>query len=466
MNQTTTRSELWFILFLLAGLLLSWSPGTSRQSTNDSPKTVLLMQIEGEIERGVSAYVKRALNQAQDQQPDRVIIRINTPGGRLDAALVIKDLILDASIPITAFINRQALSAGALISLAADDIVMVEGGVIGAATPITGDSGQKASEKVVSAVRKAFAATAEYHNRDPRSAEAMVDESVEIPGLIERGKLLTLTASEALKWNISDKNVQSLQDYLKTEQLDTARQIIAAPALIEQLVGFLTSSVVSSLLISLGFLGLYFEIINPGWGIGGTLGVIFLALFFWSHFLAGLAGWEGLALVIVGFLLIVVEVLVIPGFGIAGILGLVALAAGLFMSLLGNVSVASADDFIRVGYILMGSFAFTVFGAWALFKYLPGRRSLAGLFLSDRLSRDAENPEPDSPQHTLLKVGDQGVALTDLRPAGAARFGEQRVDVVTEGEYVSAGIPIRILSTHGNRNVVRPVETEADPAQQ
>jgi membrane-bound serine protease (ClpP class) len=441
-------------------VLLYWNSGTTQQPSDDPPKTVLLMQIEGEIERGVSAYVRRALNQAQEQQPARVVIRINTPGGRLDAALVIKDLILDASIPITAFINRQALSAGALISLAADDIVMVEGGVIGAATPITGNSGEKASEKVVSAVRKAFAATAEYHNRDPRIAEAMVDESVEIPGLIENGKLLTLTASEALQWKISDKSVQSLQDYLKTEQLDTARQVIAAPALIEQLVGFLTSSVVSSLLISLGFLGLYFEFINPGWGIGGTLGVIFLALFFWSHFLAGLAGWEGLALVIVGLLLIVVEVLVIPGFGIAGILGLIALAAGLFMSLLGNVSVASADDFLRVGYILVGSFGLTLIGAWALFKYLPGRRSLAGLFLSDRLSREADYPEPDSPQHPHLNAGDQGVAITDLRPAGTARFGDLRVDVVTEGEYVGAGTPIRLLSTHGNRNVVRPVETE------
>jgi membrane-bound serine protease (ClpP class) len=438
-----------------------WGTGTAQAQKNAKP--VMIMTIDGEIEHGVAAYVKRVLEQAELEGAAAVVMEVDTPGGRLDSALKMKDDLLDAQVPVYAFINRQAFSAGALISLAANEIYMVKGAVMGAATPVTGQSGEKASEKMVSAVRKAFASTAEARNRRADIAEAMVDESVAIEGLVEKDKLLSLTAEEAMKWDYAEAIVANLDELLARHDLQNAPRQRVEPALAEQLVRFLTNPVVSSLLMSLGFLGLLLELKTAGWGVGGTLGLVALGLFFWSHHLAGLAGWEGMVLVAVGIVLMALEIFVIPGFGVAGGLGIVSFLAGLYLSLVGDFSYASAEDFLGAAYKLLAAVAIMIVGTVMLVRYLPGSRLFeGGLVLSANLERESDEAEADVATQPVPHVhpGDTGKAMTDLRPSGTAVIKGRRWPVVTQGEYLEAGTQVSVVEAHGNRVVVQAVETD------
>jgi membrane-bound serine protease (ClpP class) len=447
--------RIFFILFL-STLMVGASRGEPSQGT------VYLVEIEGMVDRGLLAYVQRVLDTADEDERSRaVLFRINTPGGALDAALRIKDAILDSPVPTIAFVDRQALSAGALITLAAGEIYMVPGAVIGAATPVTGMEGQTASEKVISAVRKAFAATAEARGRDPRIAEAMVDESVEIPGLTEAGKLLTLTTEEALQWKFIDAVSESLRAFQVEKGITDDDLVATSPSPAERSVRFLTHPVVSSLLITIGFLGLLFEIQTAGWGIGGAIGLVSLGLFFFGHMLAGLAGWEGLFLVVTGIILMVLEAFVIPGFGIAGVLGILAFLGGLYVSMVGDFS--NPDQLNRAAYILFGSLLFILVGAWLSLRFLPRTRSFRGLMLPESMAPGrtqwSEPSGEEGPFEGQSLRGSRGVALTDLRPAGAAEIEGKRVDVVTEGDWLERGTEIEVIQDTGYRRVVRAAGT-------
>ena len=217
---------------------------------------------------------------------------------------------------------------------------MANGGTIGAATPVQmgqpGAPAQPVEEKTVSYVRKEFRATAEGRKRPPLIAEAMVDADVEIPGLIQKGKLLTLTTEEALKHKVADFRAETLESVLERLGLAGRKIRRVSPNWAEDLVRFLTHPIVSSLLMTLGMLGIFLEIRTPGFGLPGALGIASLALFFWGHWLVQLAGWEEMLLVASGFVLLVLEIFVIPGFGLAGVMGIGALLAGLSLSLIGG----------------------------------------------------------------------------------------------------------------------------------
>ncbi len=441
-----------------------------RRPDNGEPHVVVI-SIEDVIERGLVAYVDRVMRDAEVAEASAVVLRVNTPGGRLDSALEIKDRILDSGVPVMAFIDRHALSAGALISLAATNIYMVDGALFGAATPVVGDTGEKASEKVVSAVRAAFAATAEHRGRDPLIARAMVDEDVAVEGLVEQGKLLTFTTRQALEWGYADAIVTDLRAALEAMGLGHAQVEEREPALAEALVRFLANPVTAGALVTFAILGFLFEFAAPGWGIGGTVGLICLGLFFWSHMLVGLAGWEGVLLVAAGILLIALEILVIPGTGIAGIAGLAALLGGIFISLIGDLTVASSADLAEAGYVLLSALALILLGSWGILKFLPqARLRQGGLVLAATkptapARRTAEMRRPHRAAERFAP-GAEGVAVTDLRPSGTARLDGQRVSVVTEGDYVEAGSRIVILYAEGNRVVVRGMcdrKAEEDP---
>ncbi|HZD40741.1 MAG TPA: ATP-dependent Clp protease proteolytic subunit, partial [Terriglobales bacterium] len=285
-----------------AGTNVPNSPeGQRPKATDVSPwYGVYVAPIEGIIDLGLAPFVERVLNEAADAGAAAVILEINTFGGRVDAAVAIRDALLNARVNTVAFVNKRAISAGALISLAAEKIVMADGGTIGAATPVQmgqpGSAPKPVEEKTVSYVRKEFRATAEARKRPPLVAEAMVDADVEIPGLIQKGKLLTLTTDEALKHKIADFRANTLDKLLDELGLSGAKVRRASPTWAENLVRLLTHPVASSLLITVGILGIILEIRTPGFGIPGLLGIASLALFFWGHWLVQLAGWEELLL--------------------------------------------------------------------------------------------------------------------------------------------------------------------------
>jgi membrane-bound serine protease (ClpP class) len=460
---------------LLGALVLGAAAGAQ-----DESGAVYVVPITGEIDLGLAPYLDRVLGEAADADAAAVLLEIDTPGGRLDAVLQMRDALLSSGVPTIAFIDRNAFSAGALIAIACEAIYMAPGAVFGAATPVDAGSGDTASEKIISAVRSTFRTTAEARGRDPRVAEAMVDPDVAIDGLIEQGKLLTLTTSEALAWGYADGVAATRAEVLGAVGLGGAPVVETSPSFAERLVRFLTNPIVASLLFTLGLLLIIGDFLVEGVGIPALVGAAMIAVFFWGHLLAGLSGWEDIGLVVLGLLLIAVELFVIPGFGVAGVLGLAALLGGMFLALLGG-DIQSPDQIERAGFTVVATLVLFVLGLIGLLVLIPGTTRFGGLVLrshvgdtatttarkpggwlrlfggDDALARDRPPVAPRSSPANRSLTGATGTALTDLRPSGAATVGGNQIDVVTEGEFVRAGDSIVVVRDEGYRRIVRRV---------
>ena len=444
----------WTVPLLLVVLGLFSLLASSRVVLTAQTPVVYVAPIEGMIDLGLAPFVQRVLDEATQNRASAVILEINTFGGRVDAAVLIRDALLNARVSTVAFVNKRAISAGALISLAAEKIIMANGATIGAATPVQigqpGAPAQPVEEKTVSYVRKEFRATAEARKRPPLVAEAMVDADVEIAGLIEKGKLLTLTTDEAMKHKIGDFHADDLASVLEQLDLGAAQVRRLTPNWAEGLVRFLTNPVVSSLLMTVGMLGILLEIRTPGFGIPGALGITSLALFFWGHWLVQLAGWEELLLVAAGLVLFAFEIFVIPGFGFAGILGIGALLAGLSLSLIGG---GASWEFIglALGRVVI-SVLLALVASLFLLRFLPRLPFGRQLVLQTGLATDAGYAS--APERDRNWQGKYGKALSALRPAGIAEIDGERVDVVSDGEFIEPGEPIFVNRVDGNRIVV------------
>jgi len=417
---------------------------------------VYVAPIEGVIDLGLAPFVERVLAEAAAAKADAVVLEINTFGGRVDAAVIIRDALLRSRVRSVAFVNKRAISAGALISLAAETIVMADGGTIGAATPVQmgapGGGAKPVDEKSVSYMRKEFRATAESRKRPPLVAEAMVDPDVVITGVIEKGKLLTLTTSEALKLGVADARADSLEAVLAYLKLPGAQVRRPTVNWAEQLVRFFTHPVLSSVLMTIGILGIIVELRTPGFGVPGAVGLASLGLFFWGHWLVRLAGWEEILLVALGLVLLALEIFVIPGFGIAGVVGILALGGGLALSLVG-VGATSALVLWAVGRVAL-SLLIAIGVSLVLLRLLPHLPYGRSLVLATDL--DARAGYASAPETDRKWVGTRGTAATPLRPAGIAWLQGERVDVVSQGEYIEADVPIEVVRVDGNRIVVRP----------
>lgn len=415
-----------------------------------SGRVVYRVPVSGVIELGLAPFIERSIKDAERAGALAVILDMDTPGGRVDAAERIADAIADAEIPVYTYVNRRAFSAGALIALATNRIYMRPGSVIGAATPVDG-SGTKASEKIVSAMRSEMRALAEARGLDPTVAEAMVDESIEIAGVVAEGKLLTLTTEEAIAVGYAEQ-VDDLAALLEIVGASGAEVIETSVNWAERIVRLLSHPVISPFLLSLGFLGLLIEIKTPGLGLAGAAGLLSLSLFFGSHLIIGLAGMEELLIIGAGAVLVAVEIFVIPGFGLFGVLGGAGILGGLYMSLVGDATLTA--DLTTAGWILSTTVAIILVTGWAILKRLPQSDRLfrSRIFLASSTDRDSgfesALPRPDL-------VGSEGVAITDLRPSGTGLFEDERLDVVSESEWIEEGTPIRVVSSEGYRHVVR-----------
>jgi membrane-bound serine protease (ClpP class) len=456
--------RVWALIILAVATLASDATSAQTEQGASGSGAVYVVPITGTIDLGLAPYLSRVLDQAEAEGAAAVLLQIDTPGGRLDAVLQMRDALLGSGVPTIAFVDRTAFSAGALIAIACEEIYMTPGAVMGAATPVEGATGETATEKIVSAVRTTFKATAEARGRDPLVAEAMVDPDVTIDGLVTRGELLTLTTTEATDWGYNDGVAANRAEVLAAAGLANAPVIETEPSLAERFVRFITDPVVSSLLITAGVLILIADLFVEGFGIGGVVGLGLLALFFWGHFLAGLTGWEDLALVVLGLVLIVIEIIVVPGFGIPGVLGLAALLGGLFLAMLGR-EIQTPEGIEQAGLTILASFIGIVIGLIAIFAFLSRGRRLGRLVLHSAVGGaevttarpaagwlgwfgSSSNLPRGSQQRTLggtlaepaaqpVSARATGVALSDLRPSGIASIDGERVDVVTEGEQHS-----------------------------
>ncbi|MBK9170813.1 MAG: nodulation protein NfeD [Bryobacterales bacterium] len=449
------RSRQWLpalVVLLLAGLAASIMNSAATQSAGP---IVYVVPIEGMIDLGLSPFLARTIGEAKDAGAAAVLLDINTFGGRVDAAVAMRDTLINSPVRTIAFVNQRAISAGALIAMACETLIMAPGGTIGAAAPVVGGTGESkpADEKSVSYVRKEFRATAEVRKRPPEFAEAMVDADVEIAEVIATGKLLTLTTSEAIEHKVADLTASTVEAALEAAGLERAQVREASQTWAETFVRFLTNPIVSSLLMSVGLLGLLVEIRTPGFAVPGTIGLLSLGLFFWGHWIVRLAGWEELLLVSIGVLLIALEVFVIPGMTVAGVAGVLALVAGFGMTLAGaGATVAVIVNALgRVALSLLLAMA----GTFVLLRFLPrlpfGRRLILASGMQAALGF-VSGPESD-----LRWLGRSGTALSPLRPAGIAEIGGTRIDVVSDGGFIERGAAIEVTRVDGNRIVVRQV---------
>jgi membrane-bound serine protease (ClpP class) len=429
----------------LAGAL----PGPSQQTP-----MVHRIPVTGAVELGLAPFVERSLAEAEAAGADLVVLEIDTPGGRIDAAWQIVDAVRESTIPTAAYVNHRALSAGAMIALAADEVYMRPGSSLGAATPVD-SKGNRASEKMVSAMRAEFRSLAEGQGIDPRIGEAMVDESVAIEGLVDEGKLLTLTTEEAVRVGVADAAVDGWDELLARAGAAGAATVDARPNWAEKLVRFLTHPLVAPMLLSLGFLGLLVEIRTPTFGLAGGIGVLCLAAFFGSHWLVNLAGMEEVLLLGAGVVLVALEVLVVPGVGVTGVLGSLAILASVTLSMLGSYpsmnEVIGALGIVAVSLLALGLLAF------GLLRHLPHSRGMSGIFLDRSTSR--ETGYLSAPDMSAM-IGAEGTALTDLRPSGTAGFGDERVDVVTEGPWIEEGSRVKVVRAGVTSLVVREIREE------
>ncbi len=406
--------------------------------------------IEGDIDLGLAPYISRTISEAEKNNAVAIIFKINTFGGRVDAATQIKDAILSSKINTVAFINNRAISAGALIALSCQTIVMAPGSNIGAAT-VVDQTGEKVSEKYQSYMRSEMRSTAERNGRNTEIAQAMVDERIVIPGLTDSTQLVTLTSEEALKYKMADTILTSIDQVLEFIGHKNAEMVKVTSNWAEDVVRFLNNPIISSILIMIGFFGLLAEIKTPGWGVPGTAGLIALALFFGSSYILQLATLVEILMFIGGVVLLLTEIFVIPGFGVAGISGIILIFLSIFLSLIGS------GPFITFESISMAiiQIAFAIIVALVLIfllaKYLPKSSLFNRLVLSDA-EKAEEGFVSVSEEQTLL--GKSGVAVTILRPVGVAEIEGKRVEVVSDGEFIQPGTEIKVIKVEGMRVLV------------
>ena len=430
--------------------------GPRASAQNQAPSnTVWIIPIETEISSATAQFVRSRIDRANRERPLALLFVIDTPGGAVTAMQRIVDDILNRSELPTMAVVRNAFSAGALIAMATEQLAMLPGSAIGAALPIqvTPTGIAPVDEKFTSAFRGEFRAVAEARGRDPRIAEAMVDERIEIPGLSTSNELLTLTASQAVEYDIADVEARSIGDALELFGYGGARVERLEPNLTERLGGILALPIVAGLLLVLGIGGLVVEFFTPGFGIPGAVGLLALSLLALTAVVATPAGIWDVLLILVGVVLLAVEALILPGFGVAGVLGIGVLAFAVFR-------IFQESWVFVLGY--SGVFGGVLLAV--LLWFLPNSRFAQRLRLHTRIGRSSNDDgtvEPGRYQERSDLIGTTGVALTDLRPAGVARFGDDRVDVVTQGDFISHGSSIKVLHVEGNRVTVRAATAEA-----
>jgi membrane-bound serine protease (ClpP class) len=425
--------------------LLALIPITARSQ-------VVVIDIKGEVDLGMASYVERSIADAETKNAI-IVLHVSTFGGRVDAAVQIRDQLLNAKVPITiAFIDKRAISAGALISLSAKKIVMSPGSSFGAATPVDG-SGTKASEKVVSYMRAEMRSTAEHHGRDPLIAQAMVDESILVDSsqgiILETGKLLTLTNEDAKRVGYIDAEANTIEEALTKLGLPIVNLERAEENFGDRLIRFLTLPLISSILIMIGLGGIFYTIKTGHFGSITIASVIALAIFFGGQYITDVAPTLAAVLFIVGIVLLVAE-LFIPAFGVIGIIGVLCIFGGLFLSLAGDLRFLTPDrlrdTLVSLAISLVGFVAI----AALIFRYAPGWpmvRKLVNQTFSGDMTAVIEK------QNLLL--GKIGTAVTSLRPAGSAIFEGEKIDVVTQGEFINSGASVTIINVTGNRAVVK-----------
>ena len=497
--------------------------GISRGDANAAEETptvkAAVIVCKGMIDDGLFESIKRRTQIARDKGAKYLIYEIQTYGGLVSSADLISLYFLEAGkeAHTVAYITTQAISAGAMISVHCQDIIMLENSTIGDCAPVVLVPSQKLEgverEKTESFIRGIFDRAANANNYPRALLRSMVTmqievyrvkniqtgedeffESIELSSrdpniydlnnkaiVVESDKLLTLIASDALEYGIARTVVKSQAEALeflgKRDGVTIGEPMVLKTLWSEEMVRWLNSPAVMGVLVMLALLGVYIEFSTPGVGLPGLVAAICFTIIIGSKYLVDMANWVEVALFVVGFLLLMVELLLLPGFGIVGGLGIVCMLFGFFGMLVRNPpgewykpwpqNAVAWSDFTWGVIGLTGGFIGFVVLAKMLEKYLPKIEFLSGLILIPTAAKTGSEFEvsmttPPESETVTVKVGDEGRVISTLRPTGKAKFGEAIVDVVAEAEFLEAGTKVEIIEIHGNRVVVKAIERQTD----
>ena len=412
-------------------------------------KRILLAEVKSNIDPRTNRYTKLLIDEAKNENYDIIVIEMDTYGGAVNDADDIRTRILDFEKPIYVWINKDAASAGALISIACDSIYMSSGASIGAATVVTGD-GAQAPDKYQSYMRSIMRSTAEAKGRDPKIAEAMVDEDIKVDSISQEGKVITFSTKEAIEYGFCDAELNSVDEIMERQGIENYEITKFELGSAENIISIFLNPIVSSILILLIMGGLYFELQTPGVGFPIIASIIALILYLTPYYLNGVAeNWE-IVLFFLGIILIVVEVFVIPGFGIFGVSGLIISVGSLILIMLNNdmfdfTFVISRDIMNASLSVLISVFAF---GILILFGGLRFTNSKAFKNISLDETQDSSmgyisNKYPDN------LVGKIGKAYTVLRPSGKIIIGEEIYDATSSGGFIEKNSKVKVVSNEG-----------------
>lgn len=458
---------------LLITVLMLALPGFA-SADNKADDLVYIIPIQEMIEPALTYVLARQVNEGTAAGADAFIFTMDTPGGAVGAAEDIIDLISDIGVPTYTFVERNAISAGALIALATEQIYMAPGSKIGDAMPYqssplggAAETPERMNEKIESYVGSLARTTAQRNGHNPNVAMAMVRPDYELvigdEVVSPAGQLLTLTNIEAEKIYgeesqplLSTGTVADMDELLKLLGFESARVVRTETSLMERLGRLIPP--IGPLLLMAGLLGIYIEVRTPGLGLPGLLGGVCLVVFFWGHHIAGLAGLEDVVIFGLGVVLLMLELFVIPGFGVAGILGIALMMGGIFMAMVDHLPTAPSMPIMPSLIIPIRNMAITIIGtalgAILLGKFLPKSPIFKRLALEDSTSHAAGYSSSSDWEEY---VGRTGTCTSALRPSGTARFDDERLDVIAEGEFIAADTKVKIVAVKGNHLYVEPV---------
>lgn len=420
------------ILFLVLSIFSNLAYGETKGD-------VYIVPINGEINRATSNYVRDVVKELNKKSNvEAIIFEIDTYGGVIDEAIKIKDTIISTNIPTISFVKNKAISAGVLISIASERLVMSPNATIGSAEPMPN------TEKILSFWRSILRDTAQYRGRNPIIIEAMADKDIVVENINKTGKLINLTSQEALDHGIADYLAEDYSDLLGNFGYGNVNIVEKKEGLQIKLSKYISSPYLSSFLLTIGFVGMVVEILTPGFGLGGTISIIGFGLYFGGNILAGNSHWTSIILFVTGLLLLAVEGIV-PGFGLPGISGILFVLLGVVLAMdsLG-IALLSLSIAIIISTIL------TVI----LLKFGFRSKLLDHIVLSAEHKEDKGYLSSDSKDKYLNK---EGISLTYLRPTGFVDLDGERVDVLSDEGFIAKGEEIKVVRTEGSKIFVRRI---------
>lgn len=422
------------------------------QSKEGEGSVYYVVPVRNTIDNGLFNIIERAFAEAERKGAKGIVLDINTLGGLVDSALDIGEFIRSSQIPTVAYISGKAASAGSYIALNAQKIVMEPGSSIGAAAVVDSSGKEVESAKTVGFWAGEMRAAAELRGRNPEIAQAMADKTkgVDLPAInrsFSKGEIVALTAEEALKVGYADKVATGVEEAVKLIAADEAnpKMVTYAPSFAEKLARFLTNPYVMPVLLLVGIAGVAIEIFVPGFGLPGLIGVAGFALYFFGHYVEGFAGVEEIALFVAGIVLLIIEVF-LPSFGILGIAGIVCIISG--------VVLAAANT--ESAWLSLGIAFAAAIVVVAIFVKIFKHRGIWNKFILREQLKTEQGYVSSAPKEHLL--GKEGISLTPLRPAGTVKIHDDRIDVVTSGEFIEADRKVVVVLIEGGRVVVRELK--------